>query len=167
MVGKKKNPVYRKPWNHLNAKQKELRIRSLEVLSEARTTKQSLTKIAKQNGISPRTVRHNTNAFKKVNKRWVAKRSDKIPRSMIINKNGKKISIEVNDSRHASTIGRYHNVVKEFLSTENKEKLLKFSKKKIRDSKGRVHSFEINSKKLISIEEKVEEPEFVDVYDFE
>ena len=158
---------HRKSWNELEPEEKELRQRSLDVLSEARRTKKSLTKISKQNGISPKTVLHHTNAFKKVNRRWVVKKFDRISRSMIINENGKKISVEVNDSRHASTIGKYQNAVKNFLNTGNKKKLLEFSKKKIRDSDKNVHSFEIDPNTIIKIEERVKEPEFVDVYDFE
>ena len=111
---KKKIQIYQKSWKQLEPDEKELRVRSLEVLSKARATNKSLTKIAKQNGISLKTVLHNTNAFKKVNRRWVAKRFDKIPRSMIINEKGKKISVEINDSRYASMIGKYNNAVKEF-----------------------------------------------------
>ena len=162
----KKIPIYKKSWTNLNPEEKEIRVRSLEIVSEARTTKKSLSKIAKQKGISSKTVLNHTNAFKKVNRRWVAKKFDKISRSMIINEKGKKISIEINDSRHASTIGKYHNAVKE-LKKGNKKKLSEFSKKKIRDSNGKFHSFETRSKKIISIEERVEEPEFVDVYEFE
>jgi len=160
-------PIYRQSWKNLKPEQKEIRVRSLEVLSEIRSTKKSLTKIARQKGISPKTVLHNTHAFKKVNRRWVPKKFDKIPRSMIINENGKKVSIEINDSRHASTIGKYHNAVKEFLNTGNKKNLSRFSKKKIKDSNGKTHSFETKPKKIISIEEKVEEPEFMDVYALE
>ena len=100
--GKKKIQIHQKSWKHLTAEEKELRARSLEVLTESRTTKKSLSKIARQKGISLKTVLYNTNAFKKINRRWAAKRFDKIPRSMIINEKGKKISIEINDSRHAS-----------------------------------------------------------------
>jgi len=159
-------PIYKKFWKNLKPEEKEIRVRSLDVVAEARNTKKSLTKIARQKGISPRTVIHNTNAFKKVNRRWVAKKFDKISRSMIINEKGKMISVEINDSRHASTIGKYHNAVKE-LKKGNKKKLSEFSKKKIRDSNGKLHSFKNRIKKLIQIEEKVEEPEFVDVYEFE
>lgn len=159
--------LHKRHWNVLTPEEKELRDRSLEVLSEARRTRKSLTKISKQKGISPKTVLHHTNAFKKVNRRWVAKKFDKISRSMIINENGKKISIEINNSRHASTIGKYHNAVKEFLNTGNKKKLSEFSKKKIKDSNKNVHSFETDPDKIIKIEERVQEPEFVDVYDFE
>jgi hypothetical protein len=163
---KRKIPIYKKSWNQLIPEEMELRVRSLEVLTKARTTNKSLTKIAKQNGISLKTVLHNTNAFKKVNRRWVAKRFDKIPRSMKINEKGKKISVEINDSRHASTIGKYHNAVKE-LKNGNKKKIKEFSKIKIRDSNNKLHSFEVRPKKLLEIEERVEEPEFVDVYEFE
>lgn len=112
---------HRKSWKELEPEEKELRERSLDVLKESRKTKKSLTKIARQNKISPKTVLHHTNAFKKVNRRWVAKKFDKISRSMPINENGKKISIEINDSRHASTIGKYHNAVKEFSILETRK----------------------------------------------
>lgn len=165
---KKKIPVYKKSWNALNAEEKDYRVKSLEVVSEARTTNKSLTMIARQNGISSKIVLHNTNAFKKVNRRWVAKRFDKISRSMIIYEKSKMISIEISDSRHASTIGKYHNAKKEFLNTGNKKKLSEFSKKKIRDSNGKIHSFETRSKKIIEIEERVErEPDRPQVYNFE
>jgi len=157
---------YQKSWNELESEEKELRERSLEVLSEARTTRKSLTKIAKQKEISPKTVLHHTNGFKKVNGRWVAKKFDKISRSMKINENGKKISVEINDSRYASVIGRYNNAVRE-LKRGNKKKLAKFSKIKIKDSNGNVHFFETDPDVIIRIEERVPEPEFVDVYDFE
>lgn len=165
---KKKIPTYKKPWNELNPEEKDLRIRSLEVVTEARTTNKSLTKIARQNKISLKTVLNHTNAFKKENRRWVAKRFDKISRSMIIYENGKMMSIEINDSRHASTIGKYHNAKKEFLNTGDKKKLSEFSKKKIRDSNGKLHFFETRPKKVISIEERVEqEPDRPQVYEFE
>lgn len=165
---KKKIQIYQKSWKQLEPDEKELRVRSLEVLSKARATNKSLTKIAKQNGISLKTVLHNTNAFKKVNRRWVAKRFDKIPRSMIINEKGKKISVEINDSRYASMIGKYNNAVKEFLDTGNKKKLSEFSKIKIKDSNNKFHFFETRTKKIIEIEERVEqEPDRPQVYDFE
>ena len=157
--------IFRKSWADLTPRQKLLRERSLEVLTKSRKSSQSLSRIAKDSGISARVVINNTNAFKKINKRWIPKRFDKISRSMWINENGKKISIEVNDSRHASTIGRYHNAVKEFLHTGNKKKLAEFSKIKIRDSNKKTHSFETRPKKIIQIEERIEDIEFHEVYD--
>ena len=157
---------YRKSWRQLDPEEKELRERSLDVLSESRRTKKSLTKIAKQNKISPRTVLRHTNGFKKIKNRWIPKRFDKISRSMIINENGKKISIDINDSRHASTISKYNNAV-QALKKGNRRKIKEFSKMKIKDSNKNIHSFETDPDVLIRIEERVKEPEFVDVYDFE
>ncbi|MGY5147477.1 MAG: hypothetical protein ACW9W4_05725 [Candidatus Nitrosopumilus sp. bin_7KS] len=165
---KKKTAIYKKSWSSLSPEEKDIRIRSLEVVNEARTTNKSLTKIARQNKLSVKTVLSHTNAFKKVSRRWVAKRFDKISRSMIINEKGKMISVEIRDSRHASTIGKYHNAKKEFLNTGNRKKLSEFSKKKIRDSNGKLHSLETRPKKIIEIEERVEqEPDRPQVYEFE
>ena len=83
---------------------------------------------------------------------------------MKINEKGKEISIEINDSRTASAIGRYHNAVKQFLNTGKKEQLRKFKNKKIKDSNGKVHSFETNPEALIQINEAIEEPEFYQLY---
>ena len=107
---------------------------------------------------------NHTNAFRKKGRRWIAKRFDRIPRVMKINEKGKEISIEINDSRTASAIGRYHNAVKQFLNTGKKEQLRKFKNKKIKDSNGKVHSFETNPEALIDINEAIEEPEFYQLY---
>ena len=63
-------------------------------------------------------VLKNTNAFKKVGSRWVAKRYDKIPRDLDINENGRIVPIEINDSRTASRIAHYHQAVKQYLEQE-------------------------------------------------
>jgi len=158
-------PIHKKSWNQLTPKQKSLRVKSLAVLTQARRTKKIPSVIAKENHISLNTVIHHTNAFKKVDGRWTAKKYDHTSRSMIISENGKMKSIEVSDSRHARTIGRYHNAVKFYLDTGNKTKLKKFSKRKIKDSDGNLHSFETNLKKVEEINEKIEEIEFFEVYD--
>ena len=157
--------LYKKRWRDLTPRQKLLRERSLEVLSESRRSKKSVSKIAKENKISLKAVVNNTNGFKKKNRKLIPKKFDRISRGMIINENGKEISIEINDSRLASIIGNYHNVVKEFLSTGNTKKLKRFSKIKIRDSDKNIHSFETDPDEIIKINEKVEEPEFFEVYD--
>jgi len=95
---------------------------------------------------------------------WNAKRFDKIPRVMKINENGKEVSIQINDSRTAALIGRYHNAVKKFLNTSDKKALRKFRKKKIRDMDGNLHSLETNPDSLIEINERIEEPEFYELY---
>jgi hypothetical protein len=158
-------PIYKTEWDKLTPKQKALREKSLEVLRQSRKTGRSPSRIAKKIGISFSTVQANTNAFKKVGSRWIAKRFDKIPRSMLINENGKLRSIEISDSRHATTNGRYFNAVKQYLKTGDIAKLRKFSKKKIRDSSGKLHSFETNPDLVIEINEKIEEIAFFQVYD--
>lgn len=161
---KKKTPIYKCRWNVLTPKQKFLRKISLDVLSQSRQSKKSLSKLAKENGISLKAVINNTNAFRKIKGRWIPKKYDKITRSMIINENGKEVSIEINDSRKAALIGKYHNAVKQFLSIGDDSKLSKFQNKRIKDIDGKWHSFETETKKIIEINEKIEEPEFYEVY---
>jgi len=83
---------------------------------------------------------------------------------MKINENGKETSIQINDSRMASLIGRYQNAVKQFLNTGDKKTLRKFSRKKIKDVDGNLHSLETNPDFLIDINERIEEPEFYELY---
>ncbi|MGI0047527.1 MAG: helix-turn-helix transcriptional regulator [Nitrosotalea sp.] len=161
---KHKLEIYKRSWNSLSPKQKSIRRRSLEVLSYKRNSKQSLSRISKNHGISVGTVIRNTNAFKKVNGRWEPRKYDKISRMMIINEKGQEKSIEIKDSRIASLIGSYHNAVKIFLNTGDMAQLQKFKKKKIKDAKGKTHILETNSQELININEKIEEPEFYEVY---
>ena len=156
--------ISKRPWLSLTPRQKLLRKRSLEVLSEARKSKGSFSKIAKKHDIAPKTVLYNTNSFRKRRGRWNAKRFDKIPRVMKINENGKEISIQINDSRTAALIGRYHNAVKKFLNTGDKKALRKFRRKKIKDIDGNLHSFETNPASIIEINERIEEPEFYELY---
>ena len=164
MSKKKKIPLHKKSWKALNAKQKAIRRRSLDVLAESRTSKKSVSKIAKENNISVRTVQNNTNALKKKKRRLVPKRFNKISRMITINENGKAVSVEINNSRTASVIGRYHNAVKQFLRTGDSSKLSSFENKRIRDASGKFHSFETDTDEIIRIEEKVEEPEFREIY---
>ncbi len=160
----RKIPVFKKSWNNLTPRQKLLRERSLEVLSTSRKSPKSLSKIAKDFGMSVKTVINNTNAFKKINRRWIPKKYDKISRVMKINENGKEVSIEINDSRNASIIGRYQNNVKQFSETGNSELLLRFKNKRIRDVHGKFHLLETNSERIIQIQQRIEEPEFYEVY---
>src|SRR3989442_946140 len=161
MQRKKTNvTVYKRSESSLTPKQKSIREKSLNVLSEARKTGKSLSKVSKQHGLSYKTVLHNTKAFKKVDSRWIAKKYDKISRVMIINEKGRQISFEVNDSRNASKIGEYGNAVKEFLNTGNVELLLKFKNKKVKDSHGNLHTFETDPIAIQEIREGIEDPEF-------
>ncbi|MGY5147462.1 MAG: hypothetical protein ACW9W4_05650 [Candidatus Nitrosopumilus sp. bin_7KS] len=164
-VKKKKTiPIHQRSWNELTPRQKNKRVKSLDVITQSKNTKKSLSVIAKEKGISFRTVQNHTNAFKKENGKWIPKRFDRISRMLVINENGKAKSIEVKDSRVSSVIGSYHNAVKTYLDTGNPKSLKKFSKKRIKDVNGKSHKFETNLQKIIEIEEKVESRELREIY---
>ena len=161
----KAEPLHKRPWKKLSPRQKLLREKSLAVLSEMRNSKtKTLPQAANDNGITIKNVIRHTNAIKKTNGRLVVKRWDRIPRVMRINTEGKEKSIEIKDSRTASVVGRYHNAVKQFLNTGDKTKLQKFRNKKVKDSKGKLHKLETDPQKIIQINERIEEPEFYEVY---
>jgi len=142
-----------------------LRERSLTVLSELRNTKnKTLPQAANDNNVSVKNVIKHTNGFKKVNGKPVVKRWDRIKRVMRVNTSGKEKSVEIRDSRTASVVGRYHNAVKQFLNTGDKSKLSKFRNKKVKDSKGKLHRLETNPGEIIKINQRIEEPEFYEVY---
>lgn len=167
MSRKKKSkpiPIYKRTYKALSARQKATRKIALEVLTEARQANKSLSQIASEKHISPKTVIRHTNAFKKKDGLWTAKKCDRIHRTMIIYEDGKETSIEVNDSRTASIIGEYHNAVKEYLNTGNNSALKKFKRRKITDIKGDKHSFEIDTDAITDINEAIEEPEFYEIY---
>jgi len=157
--------IHKKHWNELTPKQKSLRTKSLSVLTQSRRTKKIPSVIARENHISLKTVNNHTNGFKKVNGRWTVKKYDHTSRSMLISENGKMQSVQISDSRHAKTIGRYHNAVKFYLDTGDSTKLKKFSKRKIKDSEGKLHSFETRLDIVEEINERIEEIEFFEVYD--
>jgi len=161
----KAQPLYKRPWRKLSPRQKLLREKSLAVISELRNTKnKTLPQAANNNDISAKNVIKHTNGFKKVNGKSVVKRWDRIKRMMRVNTKGKEKSIEIRDSRTASVVGRYHNAVKQFLNTGDKSKLSKFRNKKIKDSNGKLHRLETNPDEIIRINQRIEEPEYYEVY---
>ncbi len=159
-------PLYKRPWRKLTPRQKVLRTKSLSVVHTLRNSKSngSLHTVSAQNDIAISTVVNHTNGFKKVNGRLVVKRWDIVPRVMLINENGEEKSIEVKNSRTAGVIGKYHNAVKHFLNTGDKTKLDKFKNRKIKDSLGKFHKLETDPTEIIRINERIEEPEFFEVY---
>ena len=158
-------PLYRRPWRKLSPRQKMLREKSLAVISELRNTKsKTLPQVANDNNITAKNVILHTNGFKKVNGKPVVKRWDRIKRVMRINTDRKEKSVEIKDSRTASVVGRYHNAVKQFLNTGDKSKLSKFRNKKVKDSKGKLHRLETNPDEIIKINQRIEEPEYYEVY---
>ena len=158
-------PLHKRPWRKLTPRQKLLREKSLAVIGELRNSKtKTLPQAANDNNITVKNVILHTNGFKNVNGKPVVKRWDRIRRVMRINTGGKEKSVEIRDSRTASVVGRYHNAVKQFLDTGDKSKLSKFRNKKVKDSKGKLHQFETNPDEIIRINQRIEEPEFYEVY---
>ena len=159
----KEIPIYKRSWSSLNKRELSTRERGLEALSKVRRNGQSLTNASRELHTSPKTVVKNTNAFKKLKGKWIAKSQDRISRIMSIYENGEQEWIELRDSRTASNIGKYNNAVKQFLTTGNTDILEEFNKP-IKDAKGNLHYFEIDPNKLIEIMEALEEPEFYELY---
>ena len=161
--GLREIPIYQRSWSSLNKRELSTRERGLEVLSKVRRNGQSLTKASRESHTSASSVVKNTNAFKKLKGKWIAKSQDRISRIISIYENGEQEWIEVRDSRTASKIGKYNNAVKQFLTTGNTEILEEFNKP-IKDAKGNLHYLEIDPNKLTEIMEAQEEPEFFEIY---
>jgi hypothetical protein len=147
--------LYEKPWRDLSPKQKRIRRDSLTVLRSARRNPdRSLTRIIRKHNktaekrIAMQTVLNNTGAFAKKNKRWIAKQSDAIPRSMLMAENGRMVSIETRNSEEASKIGRYHRAVQKLLDDGEYAKLGEFDGMTVTDSDGMEHLFETDEKKV-------------------
>ncbi|MDH3764917.1 MAG: hypothetical protein OER82_03810 [Nitrosopumilus sp.] len=164
-IMKSKTSIYKRSWRKLTPRQKSIRTKSLSALSILRKSKSgSARTVANQHDLELSTVIRHTNGFKKINGRLVVKQWDVVPRVMLINENGQEKSIEIKNSKTAGVIGRYHNVVKHFLNTGDKSKLNKFRNKKVKDYSGKIHRLETNPDEIIKINQRIEEPEFFEVY---
>jgi len=161
----KAQPLHKRPWRKLSPRQKLLREKSLAVISAMRNNKtKTLPQEANNNNITVKNVILHTNGFKKVNGKLAVKRWDRIQRIMRINSRGKEKSVTITDSRTASVVGRYHNAVKHFLNTGEKVKLDQFKNKRVKDASGKIYRFETNPEKIIQINQRIEEPEFFEIY---
>ena len=161
----KEIPIHKKKWDELSPEEKLQRQKALDVLATSRGSKKSVSRIARDNNTTLATVLKHTRAFRKVGRRWVPNKTDKTHRKMLINENGKEKSIEINNSKTASTIGSYKNSIRQFLETGNSKKLSKFSKKKIKDSNGNIHSLDTDPDVITAIQERIEpEPDRPEVY---
>lgn len=160
----KPKPLFKLSQRQLSSRQFSFRSTAFDVLSQVRRGKGSLSHIAKLYHTTPETVLRHTNAFKKIGNRWIPKRFDKIERIMKINENGNEISIRVNDSRYASTIGKYQNAVKQFLETRDESYLKPFRDKKVKDSNGKWHTLDTNPDHIDDIQESRVDEEFYTIY---
>ena len=157
-------PIFARSWNTLSPREQLSRERALEVLSKARRSNQSLSRLSREHGISVKAVLKATRAFEKAKGRWKPMKNDRISRIMVINEQGREVYIEVTNSRYATLIGKYHSAVKEYLNTGNTDVLAEFDGKRIRDSSGKWHALETNPSAIREINARREEPEFYDIY---
>jgi hypothetical protein len=83
---------------------------------------------------------------------------------MIIYEKGRKIIVEVADSRIASLIGEYHNRVKQFLDTGRSSFLRELPRKRFKDIKRKTHTLETGPKAILEIKAREPMSEFRDIY---
>jgi hypothetical protein len=137
-------PPSRVPLAYLRPREQLARRRALEVVSEARRGKGSLSKLARARGIAPKTVRRASGAFRKRGGRWVVTKTDRVERWLKSYEGGYRTEVLVNDSRTASLLSRYSNAVGRYLETGDPSGLAEFDGKSYRDVNGTVHTFETN-----------------------
>jgi hypothetical protein len=173
---KKIEAIYKREWDALSPKQKAVRQRALDVLSEVRRNGRSVTAVAREIGTSVATVIRHTNALVKMSTsgnnrrrnerlggRWFVKSIDKVSRpAMRMNEDGNEVWIRPYNSRDASLMGQYENAVKDFLHTLDKDILKPWKGRYITDRIGNKHYFEADSKKILEIQERKEDTEFHD-----
>jgi ribosomal protein L21E len=136
------------------------------VLSRARRGKGSLSKLSRSEGLSARTVRRATGAFRKRGGRWVATRTDRIQRWLKTYEAGQRREVLIDDSRTATLLSNYSNAVGEYLRTGNPEVLEPFEGITYRDASGVEHTFETDPQALRDAAERSEADfaSFADLY---
>lgn len=159
-------PPSRIPYSQLTARERVTRLRALEVVSESRRGKGSLTRLGQRHGIAPKTVRRASGAFRKRGGRWVATRSDRVQRYLQTYEHGTRRSVLVTDSRTATLLSRYANAVGHYLDTGDASRVRSFEGRTYRDARGRVHTFETDPSKLRAAAERSEADfgQFGDLY---
>jgi AraC-like DNA-binding protein len=154
------------PLAYLTPKERLARRRALEVLSEARRGNGSLSKLARARGMSPRTVRRASGAFRKVGGRWVPTRSDRVERWLRSYEHGSRVEVLVRDSQTASLLSRYSNAVGHYLDTGDPSGLDEFEGKTYQDAHGTFHTFETDPAAIRAAVERSESDfgAFADLY---
>jgi hypothetical protein len=159
-------PRHRIPLTYLTQRERFQRQRSLEVASEARRGRGSLSRLARARGIAPKTVRRASGAFRKKGRRWVATQSDRVQRYLQTYEHGARKSVLVSDSRTATLLSRYANAVYHYLDTGDAGRLREFEGKTYIDARGKVHTIETDPAKLRAAVERSEADfgQFGDLY---
>jgi len=158
----------RQPWKKdldlLTSKQQAKYNDSLEVLRLVRSGV-SFTKARKDVGITTFTVKKFLgNTIRKSKKRIVARKNDSLLRKVRIYENGKEIFIQIKGTKKVKLVAQYHSALGRRIDKNDITALEQFEKITIRNSKGRLHSFETDIEKIQEILSKREEPEFFTIY---
>ena len=159
--------IARAKWDSLTFRQREARLRALEALGLMRNKGKSLTASTKETGISPTSFkRHVGTTVTKVRKsgKWKAKSEDSISRVMTIFSNGKRFNVETKDSKTASIIGKFNSAIGYFTTTGDASNLTKLKGTIVTDVSGREYVLETRPNKVISILERLEEPDVPTIY---
>jgi hypothetical protein len=156
----KKTPLYRKPWEELTPYEKHRRQIYVDIIREVRRGKMSLTTAAKHRHVRPGSVVGATNAFRKVGRFWVVKKSDHLSVSKNIYVKSRELSIVTNDSRERRKIGRYFNAVYKLYKKGETEPLLKLKGLTVKDSQGNTYTLDTDPDRVLEILRRREEGEF-------
>jgi hypothetical protein len=111
------------------------------VISKMRTERISLQKASKEFGIDSGVVlKLGRSALRKqTNRKYIAKKSDRLLRILsVLTPEGRR-EIAVRDSRQASLLGRYWAAVQPYLQTGDDSALLTFKKTSVIDASGKRH----------------------------
>jgi hypothetical protein len=159
-------PPSKVPFAYLTPKERLARRRALEIVSEARRGKGSLSKLARARGMAPKTVRRASGAFRKLGGRWVPTRKDWVERWLKSYESGSRVEVLVSDSRTASLLSRYSNAVGHYLEPGDPSGLAEFQGKTYRDATGTVHTFETDPAAIRAAIERSESDfgAFADLY---
>jgi hypothetical protein len=110
----------------------------------------SLTKASKEFGVEPSVViQLGRPALRKKNGRYVATKTDRLLRVLIVlSTNGKK-EIATRDSRQASLVGGHWAAVQRYLDTGDDSAVQRFKGKKVTDASGRRHALLTDLQELV------------------
>lgn len=110
-----------------------------QIPAKMRSENISATRAARDLNVSPSQVfRWARPAFRKLSSgKYVAKRTDRLLRVLVMPSNKGLIEIAVSDSREASLLGEYWNAVDRFLRTGDSSGLQQLRKKRITDAGGK------------------------------
>jgi hypothetical protein len=151
-------------WKSLTSQQKRDRNLSLEVLRSVRKG-ESLTQALEKRGLRREFVLKNLgNQLQKSNGKWIATKTDSLEVEMLFYSKDGVRSLVTTSSKDRSRIAKYFNDVQKALKNNDDSVLRRYKNLKIIDAEGKEHYFETDLDKLYEIQETIEEPEFLEIY---